>query len=189
MNPYLAKLRARDRETSHPQEPSKPSKPIMPVVPLGDTTAEKGFGGFEGDGDRCFSRNERGEQTPAGGFCRTFEHLESRCPDLVPNDRWQQAIQDSRRFLAQWGGQAEALGWTARDVFGLAPAPDKPHPSYRRLSRYGETGLVWLLQGRRVLTLTESTAALESPTGAVTTYRRHNKPALGPLGDSLEDLS
>jgi len=26
------------------------------------------------------------------------------------------------------------------------------------------------------------------PTGAITIYRRHNKPALGPVGDSLEDL-
>jgi hypothetical protein len=25
-------------------------------------------------------------------------------------------------------------------------------------------------------------------TGAITTYRRFNKPALGPLDDSLEDL-
>jgi hypothetical protein len=23
---------------------------------------------------------------------------------------------------------------------------------------------------------------------AITTYRKHNKPALGPLGDSLDDL-
>jgi hypothetical protein len=189
VNPYLAKLRARDEETSHPQEPSKPSKPIMPVVTCVDTTDEKGFEGFEGDGHRSFSGNEGVEQTPVGGFCRTFEHRESRCPDLVPNDRWQQAILDSRRFLAQWGGDAEALGWTARDLFVLAPVPDKPHPSYRRLSRYDETGLIWLLQGRRVVALTERTAAVESPTGAVTAYRRHNKPALGPLGDSLDDFT
>ena len=124
-----------------------------------------------------------------GRFCRSFEHLESRCPDLIPNDRWQQALQDSRSFLAQWGGQAEALGWTAPDLFGLSPLPDNPHPSYWRLSRYDETGLTWLLRGRPVLALTESTAAVESPTGAITVYHRHNKPALGPLGDSLEDLS
>jgi hypothetical protein len=107
---------------------------------------------------------------------------------LVPNDRWQQAVRDSRCFLAQWGRQVDALAWTARDLFGLAPLPDEPHPSYRRLSRYDETGLVWLLQGRWVLALTESAAAVESPTGAVTVYRRHKKPALGPLGDSLDDL-
>src|SRR5213593_438508 len=86
-------------------------------------------------------------------FGRTFEALESRCPDHVPTDYWQQAVEDGRRFLAQWGEHAEALGWTARDLFGLAPIPAKPHPSYRRLSRYDETGLIWLLRGRQVLAL------------------------------------
>src|SRR5262249_21061324 len=85
------------------------------------------------------------------------------------------------RFLGQWGAQAEALGWTARDLFGLAAIPAKPHQSYRRLSRYDETGLIWLLCGRQVLALTESTAVGESQTRTATVYRRHNKPALGPL--------
>ena len=66
--------------------------------------------------------------------------------------------------------------------------PAKPHPSYSRLSRYDETGLIWLLQGRPVVALTEATAAIESPAGTITTYRRHNKPALGPVGDSLDDF-
>jgi hypothetical protein len=193
MNPYLAKLRARDQESRHPEEPSKPSKPMVPVVTHGVTTAERGFDGFEGDRGGDFSGNEGAtgavDQTPLDCLCHTFEHLESRSPDLVPSDRWQQAVQDSRCFLAQWGGQAEALGWTVRDLFGLAPVPDKPRPSYRRLSRYDETGLIWLLRGRPVLALTKATAAVENPTGTITVYRRHNKPALGPLGDSLEDLS
>jgi hypothetical protein len=58
--------------------------------------------------------------------------------------------------------------------------------SYSRLSRYDETGLIWLLCGREVVALTEATAAIQNPTGAITIYRRHNKPALG--GDSLDDL-
>lgn len=103
-------------------------------------------------------------------------------------DRWEAAVEDGRRFLTQRGTQADALGWTARDLFGLAPVPDQPRPSYRRLSRYDETGLIWLLRGRPVLALTASTAAIESPTGTVTIYRRHNKPALGPVGDNLDDL-
>jgi len=45
-------------------------------------------------------------------------------------------------------------------------------PSYRRLSRYDETGLCWLLQGRPVVALTEATAAIHNPTGAITIYRR-----------------
>src|SRR5262249_2158691 len=90
-------------------------------------------------------------------FGRTLQALESRCPDYIPADHWQQAVEDGRRFLAQWGEQAEALGWTPSDLFGLAPAPNNARPSYRRLSRYDETGLIWLLRGRQVLALTEGT--------------------------------
>jgi hypothetical protein len=84
--------------------------------------------------------------------------------------------------------QAEALGWTAKHLFGLHKPPNRPHPSYSRLSRYDETGLIWLLGGREVVALAGSTAAIQSSTGAITTYRRHNKPALAPPGDSLDDL-
>ena len=122
-------------------------------------------------------------------FGRTLSGLEAQCPDLIPVNRWQLAIDDARAFLARWGEQAEALGWTARDLFGLQTPPARPHPSYSRLSCYDETGLIWLLQGRPVVALTEATAAIQSSTGAITIYRRHNKPALGPPGDSLDDLA
>ena len=109
-------------------------------------------------------------------------------PEHVDVADWQQAVDDARRFLAHWGEQADAFGWTVRDLFGLAPVPDQPAPSYRRLSRYDATGLVWLLRGRPVVALSERTAAIQSPAGSVTVYRRHNKPGLGPVGDSLDDL-
>ena len=77
---------------------------------------------------------------------------------------------------------------TSRDLFGLLQPPEDPHPSYSRLSRYDETGLIWLLCGREVVALTETTAAIHNPAAAITIYRRHNKPALGPVGDSLDDF-
>lgn len=80
------------------------------------------------------------------------------------------------------------MGWTPGDLFGLHTPPEKPHPTYSRLSRYDEIGLVWLLGGREVIVLTEETAAIRGATGNVTTYRRYNKPGYGPLGDSLDDL-
>jgi hypothetical protein len=131
------------------------------------------------------------EQTPFGRlsrFCRTFSALEARCPDRVPTDRWQRAVEDGRAFLARWSDQARALGWTARDLFCLLSVPEHAKPSFNRLSRYDETGLIWLLDGRRVVALTENMAAIQSPSGNVTVYRKLNKPALGPVGDSLDDL-
>ena len=154
-----------------------------------------------------YDRNDIDDQRPylAGGsadfgrlsrFCRrappfsqTFEALERRCPNRIDNIcDWGRAVEDGRRFLNRWSERAAALGWTAQDLFGLSRVPDKPAPNYRRLSGYDETGLIWLLHGRPVVALTDTAAAIEKSTGAVTIYRRHNKPALGPLGDSLGDF-
>src|SRR5262249_7652211 len=119
---------------------------------------------------------------------RTFGHLQLRPPALVDVARWQQAVEDGRRFLATWGEQADSLGWTSADLFGLHTPPEQLHPSYRRLRRYDATGLIWLLEDRPVVALTEATAAIENPTGTITTYRRFNKPALGPVGDDVFDI-
>jgi hypothetical protein len=140
----------------------------------------------ESDGTGC--RVEIVELPQAQRYRRTFAHLQLKPPALVDVDRWRQCVEDGSKFLAVWGNQAEALGWSSADLFGLRTPPDKPHASYRRLSRYDCTGLVWLLEGRSVVALTEATAAIENPTGSITTYRKHNKPALGPLGYSLDDL-
>jgi hypothetical protein len=121
-------------------------------------------------------------------FGRTFSELERRCPAYVEPARWQCAVEDAKRFLAQWGERAEALGWTPRDLFGLHEVPTNPHPRYSRLARYDHTGLIWLLQGNPVVALTEATAAIRMRTGSVLTYRKHNKPAFGSLGDSIDDF-
>jgi hypothetical protein len=120
---------------------------------------------------------------------RTLRALEGRCPDRVDVTDWQAAVDDGRRFLAQWGEQAEALDWPPRDLFGLAPVPEKPSGNYRRLARYDLTGLIWLLRGRPVVALTDATAAIANPSGSTLIYRRYDKPGLGPVGDSLDDLT
>ena len=98
-------------------------------------------------------------------------------------------MRDASKFLAVWGEQAEALGWTSADLFGLHAPPANPHPSYSRLSRYDCTGLCWLLEGREVIALTEATASIRNPhTGNLTVFRKNNRPALGPLGDSVQDF-
>jgi hypothetical protein len=121
-------------------------------------------------------------------FSDAFARLECRCPDHVDEERWRQCIDDARHFLTSWGRQAEALGWTAKDLFGLHQPPKEPHPSYQRLSRYDKTGLLWLLRGRLVVALTQTTAAIRTTGKSPMIYRKHHKPALGPLGDSLEDF-
>jgi hypothetical protein len=130
-----------------------------------------GFDGFEGTRSSPFPDF-------LGRYGRVVAAFEAGCPDLVPAERWRQAVEDGRAFLARWGDQAEALGWTAKDLFGLLTVPEHAKPSFHRLSRYDETGLIWLLAGRKVLALTAETAAIHNPSGSITTYRRHHKPAL-----------
>ena len=48
-----------------------------------------------------------------------------------------------------------------------------------------QTGLVWLLRGRRVVKLTKDIALIETANGTLR-YPRCNKPALGP-GDGSEE--
>jgi hypothetical protein len=50
---------------------------------------------------------------------------------------------------------------------------------------YDEIGLIWLLDGQEVVALTDATAAIKNAIGNVTIYRRHNKPALGAVVQSI----
>jgi hypothetical protein len=115
---------------------------------------------------------------PTYAFEVAFEALERHRPDYVEANHWRQAVEDGRRFLGKWDEQAAALGWTADDLFGLRTPPAQPHPSYDRLARYDQMGLIWLLCGRSVVALTETSAAIENPsTGTVTIFRRQSDRA------------
>jgi hypothetical protein len=169
MNPYLTKLRGLSKENLEVTQPSKPSQP--------------GFDGYEGDWGSRVSGNEPVE-FKQGYYGDTLSALRSKCPGLIETDRWQQAVRDAETFLQRWSEQAQTLGWTVRDLFGLHPVPDRPAPSYQRLSRYDSTGLIWLLHGRPVIALTETEATILAPSGANLTHRRSNKPA-----SAIDDLS
>lgn len=108
-----------------------------------------------------------------------FSAIECRCPDRIDVADWQHAVDDGRKFLIQWGEQAEALGWTAEDLFGLHDPPEQPGPTYRRLSRYDVIGLIWLLHGRPVVALTADRAVIGRVDGP-TFYRRPQAKQVTP---------
>jgi hypothetical protein len=190
VNMYLTKLRALSTKSQLTDELTKLTKP--------------GSVSFVSDRSMRFSESERPEvnnetapiisknapltnrqNLPGYG---DLDSLRANCPDLIDVGRWRRAIADGQLFLDTWGAQAAALRWASSDLFGLFPVPVNAHPCFQRLARYDETGLIWLLQGRAVVGLTASTAAIQNFSGSITCYRKHNKPAIGPLGDSLDDL-
>jgi hypothetical protein len=110
---------------------------------------------------------DRGEHLPAD-WGQSIALLDpTRPPSGVPHKRWQRFIGDARLFLDRWGGQAAGLGWESHDLFGC----DLGRP----FARIDQCGLLWLLNGARVVMLSEDAAAIETPTGARQTRRR--KPA------------
>jgi hypothetical protein len=164
MNWYLDKLGSLDEKRTYPRHPQNPRN-----------HPKRGFVGFEGRSDYPYAS--------------ALAALRAICPPYVSEDRWQQAVADATTFISKWGAQAQAFGWTARELFGLHPVPEQPAPSYRRLSRYDETGLIWLLRGRPVRCLDGNGGGrhIQGAT-AVLIYRKLHKPALGPVGDSLDDV-
>jgi hypothetical protein len=125
----------------------------------------------------AYEKNELNEKRVIGSFpyADALDRLERRCPDHVPPERWHQCLIDAQKFLATWGDKAAALGWTGADLFGLHSPPAQPHSTYSRLSRYDAMGLLWLLRDRRVVALTDTTAVIESASGAVLTYRKASR--------------
>jgi hypothetical protein len=88
-----------------------------------------------------------------------------RPPGDVPPRRWLQFVDDLGLFLdGPFAAVAVALGWGPHDLFGC----DRDRP----FARIDQAGLLWLLDGGRLIALSENTATIEIKTGARQTYRR-----------------
>ena len=83
----------------------------------------------------------------------------------VPPKRWRIFIDDVRQFLgSDFAGFAAALQWDPYDLFGS----DRDVP----FARIDAAGLLWLLNGNRLLMLSENAATIETETGARQVYVR-----------------
>jgi len=89
----------------------------------------------------------------------------SEPPGDVPPARWYAFLNDLESIeKSGLADRARALGWSDTDLYGCDP--DRP---YARIDR---AGLVWLLNGGRVVALKTDAAAIETSTGARLVYRR-----------------
>jgi hypothetical protein len=88
-----------------------------------------------------------------------------RPPGDVPPMRWRRFVDDVGRFLdGPFCAVAISLGWGPFDLFGC----DRDRP----FARIDQAGLLWLLDGHRLVALSENTATIETRTSARQTYRR-----------------
>jgi hypothetical protein len=189
MMDYLARLKARCGQKHPPDEPPKPTKPLAGGSIIG-------FVGFDSDTGGPFSGKETRPETLAGSDARkrsatgrTDAHEEraalieydsgaprewaegfarldrARLPDDVPQQRWLQFIDDCGMFLdGRWPAKAASLGWGAADLFGC--------DTHKPFARVDWLGLMWLLNGRRIVALTADSPAIMTSNGGRLTYRR-----------------
>ena len=94
------------------------------------------------------------------GIC---DLLAMACPASCPEARWNVLREDSYTFLRDWAARAHELGWTEYDLFGTHP--EKPWVRFDRM------GLLLVLDGGRVVALSDIEAVIEKPSGARTTFR------------------
>src|SRR5262245_2916069 len=88
-----------------------------------------------------------------------------RPPADVSPKRWLRFIDDCGRFLdSGWAAHAAKLNWHPLDLFGC----DRERP----FARVDHSGLLWLLNGRKLVALTADSAAIATPSGGSLTFRR-----------------
>jgi len=107
-------------------------------------------------------------------------------PREVPPKRWQRFVDDAGLFLdSRFCAIAAALDWGSFDLFCC----DRDRP----FARIDCAGLLWLLNGDKLIALTENTATIETRTGARQIYRRTpsepGRALAWELGDAADDPS
>jgi hypothetical protein len=86
-------------------------------------------------------------------------------PGDVPPKRWLRFIDDCGLFLDHgWAACAEDFGWGPFDLFGC----DRERP----FARVDQMGLIWLLNGGKIIELHRDRAILETQRGARQFFRR-----------------
>lgn len=90
-------------------------------------------------------------------------------PDRPPGDvllmRWRRFVDDVGLFLGgPFCAVAAALGWGPHDLFGC----DRDRP----FARIDQAGLLWLLNGNKLIALSATTATIETCTGERHIWRR-----------------
>jgi hypothetical protein len=130
--------------------------------PTATERAAAKWGGAEAERAAIVEHDGKIPRAWAEGYARLHP---DHPPGDVPLRRWQTFVDDCGRFLdAGWGKEVAALGWGPLDLFGC----DRERP----FARVDHAGLLWLVNGDKLIELDRHTALIERPTGARQTFRR-----------------
>jgi hypothetical protein len=106
----------------------------------------------------------------AEGFTRLDQ---TKAPADISPRRWLRFIDDCGHFLDDgWAARAAALGWGPLHLFGC----DRKRP----FARLDHRGLLWEINGGRLIVLYRDGAIIETPRGDRTRYRRQ-APKVGQV--------
>jgi hypothetical protein len=133
----------------------------VPLIPPAADRAAANWGGAEDERAAIVEHDGAIPCEWAGGAARLDP---DRPPGDVPLRRWQRFVDDVGLFLDRWAAYAAALGWTPHDLFGC----DRDRP----FARIDQSGLLWLLNGDKLVALAADAAVIQTPTGSRQTWRR-----------------
>jgi hypothetical protein len=85
-------------------------------------------------------------------------------PAWTSSSWWSEVGMDAATFLCKWGSTSHELGWTTLNLFGVHPAAP--------LVRFDAMGLIPMLRGRAVTTLSQDGAVIRGRSGANLVYLR-----------------
>jgi hypothetical protein len=144
------------------KEPDAETLASLATLAAGEVQTQKSDAALSAWGDEEEERVDGIPREWAEGFARLDP---DRPPGDVPARRWLRFVDDVGLFLdSPFCRTAASLGWGPLDLFGCDR--DRPY------ARIDQCGLLWLLNGSRIVAMTENTVTIERPTGAIQTYRR-----------------
>jgi hypothetical protein len=111
----------------------------------------------------------------AEGFARLNQ---AACPPDVDPEAWRQLIDDAGCFLDRWGSEADRMGWSALDVFGVSRVV--PHTGYDAV------GLVLLIRGGEVIAIGSDRATIRTCEGKCLTYLRRTRAGTVAVWDLVD---
>ena len=127
----------------------RPASPVSKPVSIEDTYAEA----LDPEEVPADVRARRIPSSWIDGVARLDHH---RPHTDIPPHRWRQFLSDCNKFLTageNWAGRAAELGWNAATLFGCRRARPLDHP--------GGAGLLWAIQGGRLVELHRDWAVIE----------------------------